>query len=292
MEAPDSIGTEAGELRETAIDRQQVRFVLVQARHAGNIVPSALAIRTMGFSGLSVVAPQVAEFRRSPEAVALAANAQDVLRQASAHATVVDALDGVNLAIAMTGYAREFGPPHVELRDAAARAAGWLHAGQGAVAFVFGTERSGLLNRDVQRCQLSCAIGAARDFPSLNLAQAVQVTAYALRGALEAGAAPGQADAQRRVGEPGLPGGRARVEQSERFFEALERALIAIGFHEPSRPRHLMARLRGLFNRAGLTEEELDILLGICAAIVEPKALRAGRKGGRPKAPKPHADPG
>jgi tRNA/rRNA methyltransferase len=175
----------------------------------------------------------------------------------------------------MTGYRREFGPPHVDLREAAARAAHWLSGLHGTVAFVFGTERSGLLNQDVQRCQLSCAICADPGFSSLNLAQAVQVAAYALRCELVSAVA----DAAEPVNWAGLTrDAAANIEQLERFYRMLEQALVQVGFHDPQRPRHLLARLRGLFGRAGPTREELEILLGICAAIIEPKAERAGRK--------------
>jgi tRNA C32,U32 (ribose-2'-O)-methylase TrmJ len=142
---------------------------------------------------------------------------------------------------------------------------------------VFGTERSGLANRDVQRCHFSCAIPADPRFGSLNLAQAVQVTAYEMRCALQA-SPPLQ---------PQRPIPRATVEHTERLFVSLEQALTAVGFHDPEQPRHLMARLRSVFDRAELTAAEVDILLGICAAMVEPKALRAGRKRAADNLPSP-----
>jgi tRNA/rRNA methyltransferase len=281
LEASDSIAREGGDPRparpEAPIGAGRARFVLVQPSHTGNIGAAARAIRTMGFDGLSVVAPLDPHFRESAQALALASNATDVLRRAAAFESVPAALEGVNLAIAMTGYRREFGPPHVDLREAAARAARWLAGSRGTVAFVFGTERSGLLNQDVQRCQLSCAICADPGFSSLNLAQAVQVVAYALRCEL-APALPESAEPAHGAGL--TQDAAASVEQLERFYRMLEQALVQVGFHDPQRPRHLLARLRGLFARAGPTREELDILLGICAAIIEPKAERAGRKVG------------
>jgi tRNA/rRNA methyltransferase/tRNA (cytidine32/uridine32-2'-O)-methyltransferase len=74
--------------------------------------------------------------------------------------------------------------------------------------------------------------------------------------------------------------GGASVERLERLFEALQQALTAVGFHDPQQPRQTMARLRSLFARAALAPSEVDLLLGICAAMVEPKRLRAGRKKG------------
>ena len=267
-QAPDSI--DAGDSPSDAgvLGEDRVRFVLVEPSHCGNIGAAARAIRAMGFGGLSVVAPRDPDYRSSGDAVALATNAVEVLRDSRSHSTLTEALDGVTLAFAMTGYAREFGPPHRPLREAALQAAGSMREGRGPVAFVFGTERTGLTNRDVQRCHVSCAIPADARLGSLNLAQAVQVTAYEMRCAL---ALPEDASVP-------LPPGGAPVEMIERLFVALEQALTAIGFYDPLQPKRSMERLRSLFARAGLSVSEAELLLGICSAIVEPKHLRAGRK--------------
>ena len=278
MQPADSIDTGDSPADTAPLDQTRVRFVLVEPTHCGNIGAAARAIRAMGFCGLSVVAPRASDYRAAADAVALSANAVAVLRESRSHATLVEALDGVTLAFAMTGYPREFGPPHRPVRDAALQAAGWLRQGQGPVAFVFGTERSGLANRDVLRCHFSCAIPADARLGSLNLAQAVQVAAYEMRCAL---ASPADARA------PAPPGG-APVQMIERLFEVLEQALTAIGFHDPQQPRQVMARLRSLFSRAGLGTDEVKLLMGICAAMVEPKRLRAGQK--KPGGPKGGGD--
>jgi tRNA/rRNA methyltransferase len=265
MEAHDSIGSGGGA---QAPPPGLVRFVLVEPSHCGNIGAAARAIQTMGFRALSVVAPRESGYRESAQAVALAANAAEVLRESRSPAGVVEALEGVGLAFAMTGYAREHGPPHRLVREAALQAAAWLRQGRGPVAFVFGPERSGLTNQHVLLCHASCAIPADPEHGSLNLAQAVQVAAYEMRCAL---AGP--------VAEAGRAAtGGATVETLERLFAALERALTAIGFHDPARPMHTMARLRSLLARAELTASEADLLLGVCEAVIEPKRRRAGRK--------------
>jgi tRNA/rRNA methyltransferase len=252
----------------------RVRFVLVAPSHPGNIGAAARAIKTMGFTRLAVVAPRDPAFRSHAEAVALAVGAADVLQGATVHADLVDALRGVHLALAMSGYSREFGPRLVDLRTAATEAAALLDAGDAAteVAFVFGTERSGLANDDVERCHACCAIPADPAYPSLNLAQAVQVAAYECRLALHETAAPHD----RFDAEP-----PASVEATEGMFAHLERALTAIGYHDPAEPKHLMARLRRLLARARPTRSEIDILRGVCAAIERSKDERRGSKRGR-----------
>lgn len=250
----------------------RVRFVLVAPSHPGNIGAAARAIKTMGFARLAVVAPRKPDFKSHAEAIALAAGATDVLQRASVHPDLVDALRGVHFALAMTGYSREFGPRLVDLRAAAAQARTLLDAGGAAaaeVAFVFGTERSGLRNEDVERCHACCAIAADPAHPSLNLAQAVQVAAYECRLALHSAAVPHD----RFAAEP-----PASVDATEGMLAHLERALTAIGYHDPAEPKHLMARLRRLFARARPTQSEIDILRGVCAAIESRKDERRGRK--------------
>lgn len=260
--------------------------MLVAPTHPGNIGAAARAVCTMGFARLLVVNPAMADFRRQPDAIALAARAQDVLAAAEEHAQLRTALAGVGRAFAMTGYTREFGPPLIDLRGACTDASAFLvaaagdvsggaagtpeiaSAGDADVAFVFGTERSGLTNDEVALCQFSCAIPADPVRASLNLAQAVQVTAYEMRLALVAGK-----PASRFEAEP--PAG---VEALEGMYAHLEEALVALGYLDPEVPRKLLARLRRMLARAHPTLAEVDIVRGICAAIIQPKAQRIGSK--------------
>ncbi|MCU0940613.1 MAG: RNA methyltransferase [Burkholderiaceae bacterium] len=251
----------------------RVRFVLVQPSHAGNIGAAARAVKSMGFDRLHVVAPQCAAFANDPAAVALATHGADVLAAARTHATLEEALAGVSLALAMTGYAREFGAPLVDLRGGAALAADEVRRDAADVAFVFGTERSGLTNAQVEQCQRCCAIPADPQHGSLNLAQAVMVTAYECRLALLGAAVPAEST-------PYADDPAASVERLEAFYAHLERALIAAGFLDGEAPKKLMPRLRRLFARARPSVKELDILRGICATLEMPKRERIGRKGG------------
>lgn len=250
----------------------RLRIVLVAPTHPGNIGAAARALRTMGLSQLDLVTPAVAAFAHHPEALALATHGRNLLAAARVHADLPAALAGVRLAFAMTGYGREFGPPLRDLRAAAAEAAAALDAqDDGDVAFVFGTESSGLANADVERCQRCCAIPADALHGSLNLAQAVMVTAYECRLAV----AGGRIEAAARRFDDDPPAG---VERLEGLYTHLERALVTAGFLDAEAPRRLMPRLRRLFGRARPTDKEVDILRGICAALELPKAERIGRR--------------
>jgi len=252
----------------------RVRFVLVEPTLAANIGAAARAIKTMGFRRLLVVNPRDPDYRNDADAVARATGAADVLVASEAATDLGQALSGVTFALAMTGYDREFGPWFVDLRRGAAQAAEALQAAPaGDIAFVFGTERSGLSNADVQRCQVSCAIPANPAFASLNLAQSVQVSAYECQIALR-GTATIQA-AQRRFHGEDAP---APIDALEKLYAEFERAATVVGFHDPAEPKTLMPRLRRLLNRARPTQTEVDLLRGVLAAVIEARAERAGRK--------------
>lgn len=262
---------------QTPRQSRRVRFILCEPSHPGNIGAAARAIKTMGFRDLRVVAPREADFKTHEEAIAFATSSVDVLEAVRVHDTLGAALEGVTFAWALTGYDREFGPPMAPLREACAQSTAWLaDFPEGDVAFVFGCERSGMTNEEVLLCQGQAAIAADPESPSLNLAQAVQLTAYEMHmaGLSKEGHEGALYDWQRRF-EGEAP---ATVEAVEGFYAHWEKAMTACGVHDPEKPKNLMSITRRLFARANLTQTEIDLLRGICAAIIRPKRDRAGSK--------------
>jgi tRNA/rRNA methyltransferase len=254
------------------------RFVLVEPSHPGNVGAAARALKTMGFSRLVLVAPRVANVQNDPEAIAMASGADDVLASAHVVPTLADALSGAQWSLALTARSREYGPPQLAPRAAAAHAR--EHAAHGDIALVFGNERTGLSNEDVERCSALAHIPANPAYSSLNLAQAVQVLSYELRiayqeasdevasaGGASASSASG-AGAGAGAGVGAVPGARAPSDEVERMFVHLENALIALDFLDPANPKKLMSRLRRLFARAGLEREEVNIVRGIAKHIL------------------------
>jgi len=263
----------------------RVRVVLVETSHPGNVGSVARAMKTMGFGGqpgsLVLVSPREPGVLTHPEAVALASGADDVLAGARIVEDVESALAGTAFTVAMTARQREFGPPRLLPRAAAARGQAVLAAdGGGIIAFVFGNERYGLPNDAVLRCSAVTHIPANPAYASLNLAQAVQLIAYEMRLALlEGQAVAGEAsDGAPNIGYAGEP---ATAEQVESMFGHLQAGLVAIGFLDPDNPRKLMPRLRRMFARAGLEREEVNILRGIAKRMLlaSDGDDRAGRQG-------------
>ena len=228
-----------------------VRIVLVGTTHPGNIGASARAMKTMGLGRLVLVAPSVYP---SAEATARASGADDVLYRAEMVATLDQALADCTLVVGASARKRGLSSPELGPREAASR----LLAGacRAPVALVFGRESSGLSNTELDRCHYTVRIPANPAYASLNLAASVQVLAYELRQALtETGPDPDDGH---------LPAPAAEL---ERFYVHLQQVLLAIGFLDPANPRHLMRRLRRLFNRARPDQNEVNILRGILTAV-------------------------
>jgi tRNA/rRNA methyltransferase len=239
----------------------RIRIVLVETSHPGNVGSCARAMKTMGLSRLVLASPAEADLPARPEALALASGAADLLETARQVTSLDDALQGVNLAIALTARGRELGPPALDAREAALQAVQAAQAAGGEVAFVFGSERTGLSNAQVLKCQRICHIPTDSVYSSLNLAQAVQIVAYELR--MAAAAAPVGAGA-----EGARPVAHAGADEVEALLAHLEEGLIAIRFLDPQHPKRLMPRLRRLFARAHLEREEVDLLRGVAKEML------------------------
>jgi tRNA/rRNA methyltransferase len=214
----------------------------------------------------------VPNVQNDPEAIAMASGADDVLASVHVVPTLADALAGVHWSIALTARLREYGPPQRTPRAAAAIA--HEQAAQGEIALVFGNERTGLSNDDVERCSALAHIPANPAYSSLNLAQAVQVLAYELRTAfLAVDETVGDQSAGNRLAaaQGELAGSRTQMAASdeiESMFTHLESALVALEFLDPANPKKLMSRLRRLFARSGLEREEVNIVRGIAKHIL------------------------
>lgn len=252
------------------------RFVLVSPSLNANIGAAVRAMTTMGLSDLVVAAPRDPDFHADPAVHALAAGAQARVARVGRRDSLEAALTDCQLAVAVSAEGREFGPPPEFPGPLCAQVLDELAAGRLArVAFVFGTERTGLSVDEMRRCQRWLTIPADAAYSSLNLAQAVQIVAFSLRQAV---LAREQDSAGERAGEAGGEP-LASLGAVEGLLLHLERSLTALGTLDPARPRRLMPRLRQLLGRAQPTAPEVDLLRGICRDI--------DRVTGREAAPSP-----
>ena len=228
-----------------------VRFVLFEPTHPGNVGAAARAIKTMGFSGLVIVNPAC---EIDGVARARSSGALDVLQGARIVPTLADAIDGCGFVVGTSSRRRRLAWPELDPRECAAKVV--AACASKPVAIVFGAERAGLTNAEMDRCNALVYVPSSPEYSSLNLAMAVQIIAYELRWAQGIDSKPPDPES--------VPACAGEVEM---FYEHLERVLRDSGFLKKDTPRVLMRRLRRLFNRAQLDEKELNIMRGILSAL-------------------------
>ncbi|MDH5407455.1 MAG: tRNA (cytosine(32)/uridine(32)-2'-O)-methyltransferase TrmJ [Gammaproteobacteria bacterium] len=240
-----------------AVKFENIRIVLVETSHPGNIGSVCRAMKNMCLDQLYLVRPQ--NFP-DPEgkSKAMAASARDVL----ANIKIVDSLDeAVAECVHVVGASarlRSIPWPIIDPRECVSQLAEIAENDQ--VALVFGREDRGLTNEEMERCNALVNIPANPEYSSLNIAAAVQVLCYEINMLSFL-----QGEEEKRMPDF-YDHPRATSDEVEGLYGHFESALTALGFHDPDNPRQLMRRLRRLFNRAGLDKMEVNILRGILTA--------------------------
>ena len=262
---------------------QPIRIVLINTSHPGNIGAAARAMKTMGVTRLYLVDPQNYP---SEEATTRASGADDVLANAVICSTLTEALMDCSLVVGTTARERAISAPSVEPREFAERVIDEAQGEGNQIALVFGRERSGMTNEEIDCCQLLVHIPANERYSSLNLGAAVQVLSYEVRmTALAHARAQGVTHVDvREVTKEGEPTGRfatlgeskeppahsldrrANFQELESFYGHLEKVLRGLGFLNQTNPILILRRLRCLYDRAVPTVRELNILRGTLSA--------------------------
>jgi len=233
---------------------QNLCIVMVSTSHPGNIGSAARAMKTMGIRDLRLVNPNKVN---SQEAIALASGANDILSGATVTATLQEALSDCHLVIGASARSeRTLRWPIMEPRGCAEFIAERLPQQQ-KIALVFGRERTGLTNEELELCQTLVHIPMAFEVLSLNIASAIQILCYECSMAVR-NAPPVQIEPDE------VPVNAAEMES---FYAHLEQSLVEVRYLDPENPRLLMRRLRRLFGRAEVTHSEMNILRGMLAAF-------------------------
>ncbi len=228
-----------------------IRIVLMNTSHPGNIGAVARAMKNMGLSRLYLVAPrQFPDEQANWRAVA----ADDLLESAVVTETLEEAVGDCQFVVGTSARGRRIPWPVLDPRRCAERMDG--ESDRGEVAVLFGREDRGLTNDELKLCNLHLNIPTSEDYSSLNLAMAVQVVCYELRMLLDMPSLPAAQDAQWDTSF-------VTSDYMERYYEHLEKTLIDIDFLVPAAPRQLMLRMRRLYSRVRLDEMEVNILRGI-----------------------------
>jgi len=247
------------------MDSADIRIVLVAPSHPGNIGAAARAMKNMALGALVLVNPK--QFPH-PEATARASGADDVLAAARVVPSLAQGLAGCGFVAATTSRDRDQYFRVVDVHDAAARIV--AEARRSPAAVVFGAERTGLTNEDLEAAHVLIRIPASDAYPSLNLAMAVQLVAYELLRARGGAAAP--------VVPTAAP--LATAQEMQRLYTHFAQVLEEIDFRDRTQSgTHLMNRIRRFLQRAELDQNEVNILRGILTAVQQ----RRRHAGGPPR---------
>ena len=238
----------------------QIRIVLVETSHPGNIGSAARAMKTMGITSLYLVAPLIAP---NDHTRALASGAADLIAQAVVVDCLEDAIADCSLVVGCSARSRSISWPTYSPRILAEKVRDL--PGTEQVAVVFGQERSGLTNEQLDLCQYLVNIPANPEYSSLNLAAAVQLICYEFRQTLMAENHGDAHDLQEPL---------ATQDDMARFYQHLWSALIKLGFLKPENPRQLKRRLTRLFNRFELTQSETNLLRGMLSGVERQADIR------------------
>lgn len=241
---------------------ENIRIVLVNTSHPGNIGAAARAMKNMGLSKLVLVDPKD---HPTYEAYSRASGADDVLGDAVVVSTLSEALKGCAWVMGTSARERTVEWPMMDPRECAGRSVEESESGE--VAIVFGRERTGLTNEELELCHALVCIPSNPEYSSLNVAAAVQVLCYELR----------VASVQEVVAQPvekSESDSPATADQVEGMYDHLSQMLEDVGFFGTNNPEIVMRRLKGLFSRTRVTRREVNILRGIFSASQGRKSAR------------------
>jgi len=240
----------------TAERFDNIRMVMVNTTHPGNIGAAARAMKNMGLSSLVLVDPK--EYPAA-KAVWRAAGAADVLDKVRVVSTLDEAIADCGLVVGTSARGRRIPWPLLSPRECGDRV--WSEAEKHDIAVVFGREDRGLTNEELHKCQYHVHIPANPEYSSLNIGAALQVIAYEIRMsylAAEEGRAP-------TFDEWDMP--PAKSQELEHYYAHLQETLEKLKFLEPGNPRQTMTRVRRLFSRVRVDQMELNIMRGILTSM-------------------------
>lgn len=228
---------------------ENIRIVLIETSHSGNIGSAARAMKTMGLTQLYLVSPKSVD----EQSYALSAGAEDVVKNAVIVESFDDAVKDCSLVIGTSARLRHLQNTLIEPRECAEKVASHV----GNVAIVFGRERIGLTNDELLNCHYHLTIPANPDYSSLNLAMAVQLVSYELRMA-------SLAQNKKETSLSSIEADYPSADQLAYFFAQTERIYQSLGFIQN---QGVIQKLKRLYHRAQLEKNELNILNGMLSAV-------------------------
>lgn len=244
------------------------RVILVNTTHPGNVGSAARAMKTMGLTELYLVSTNTEII--DDYAVARASGADDILLKATIVETLQEAIVDCHYLLGTSARERTLSSTVITPKEAAYKAINNYASKNYKIGILFGQERMGLTNEELSLCHQQILIATNPDFSSLNIASAVQLICYEFNLAnidlLNLIQKPAATVTEIKTNNLSNLSNLASVNEMELFYQHLERVMLKTEFMDPKQPKLLMRRLRRLFNRAEVSQQELNILRGIFTA--------------------------
>lgn len=232
---------------------ENIKVVMVETTHPGNIGAAARAMKNMGLSRLVLVNPKC---KIGERAYSRGSGANNVLDDRITVETLPQAVADCQVVIGTSARLRTLAWPELTPETLAQKALSM--SDDERVAIIFGRENSGLTNDELQHCHYTVTIPTNAEFSSLNVASAIQVIAYEIFKRF---------NPENRQMTPEKHEPLADSEELEGYFSHLQQVLVATGFLDQANPRQMMKRLRRLYLRALPSKNEVNILRGILSAV-------------------------
>lgn len=232
---------------------ENIKIVMVETTHPGNIGAAARAMKNMCLSQLVLVNPKCPIGER---AYSRGSGANNILDDRLTVETLPEAVSDCQLVVGTSARLRSLAWPELTPESLAQKTS--LLSDTEKVAIVFGREHAGLTNEELQHCNYTVTIPTNPDFSSLNVASAIQVVSYEIyKHLLNSSNSKTQDVSDQSADSAALEG----------FFSHLEQVLVSTGFLDETNPRQMMKRLRRLYLRAEPDQNEVNILRGILSAV-------------------------
>ncbi len=229
-----------------------IKIVLCDTSHNGNIGSAARAMKTMGLTNLILVSPLI---KPDDHSLALACNARDVVENALITNSLDDAINNATLTIAMTARKREFSDKLYTPKEITSEVFNTIACGE-KVAFVFGAERTGLTINQLERCNRLVTIPGNPEYFSLNLAQAVQIICYEIYSTYNP-----NIDYLKRETV------MSTANDNIGILNHLDQILKNIDYYKNKNASRVYRRLQKIIHKACLEREEVDLIRGILRKI-------------------------
>lgn len=247
----------------------KVNIVLTDTSHPGNIGSAARAMKNMGLQQLSLVNPFIFP---SDHATALSAGGKDILHNANVYHSLAEALQNNKIVFGTSARERYLTKPILNPDQCSNLVYDFLLSGK-SVAIVFGNEKTGLSNDELDLCHYQIKVPTSSEYSSLNLAAAVQIISYQVfshclaKYDQDITVIPEVKNKKEQLNRDNII--YPDHQQLELFFDYLQNLLLQIGFLHKHNKLSIMRKLRRFFMRSKLEENELNIFRGIFKLLMQ-----------------------